>query len=82
MSYLTILRGVGAKIVLLPAIAFVLGLVIPGLLGYQLMLRQAERETHEKALASIRKATKLWIETSKEFGDAIPKPKGRRLVFA
>ena len=38
--------------------------------------------THEKALASIRKAMKLWMKTAKEFGDPIPKPKGRRLVFA
>ena len=24
----------------------------------------------------------LWIETAKEFGDPIPEPKGRRLIFA
>jgi predicted RNase H-like HicB family nuclease len=42
----------------------------------------AHGATHEKALASIGKAMKLWIETAKEFGHPIPKPKGRRLVFA
>jgi predicted RNase H-like HicB family nuclease len=38
--------------------------------------------SHEKALASIRKPMKLWIATAKEFGDSVPKPKGRRLLFA
>jgi predicted RNase H-like HicB family nuclease len=42
----------------------------------------AHGPTHERALASIRKAMKLWIKTAKEFGDPIPQPKGRRLVFA
>ena len=38
--------------------------------------------THEAALVSAQEAIQLWIETAKEFGDPIPKPKGRRLVFA
>ena len=42
----------------------------------------AHGDTHEIALASIRTAMELWIESAKEFGDPIPKPKGRRLVFA
>jgi predicted RNase H-like HicB family nuclease len=42
----------------------------------------AHGASHEKALANIRKAMKLWIATAKEFRQAIPKPKGRRLVFA
>jgi predicted RNase H-like HicB family nuclease len=42
----------------------------------------AHGATHEKALASARKAMKLWIDTARKFGDAVPKPKGRRLVFA
>ena len=42
----------------------------------------AHGATHEKALGQIRKAMKLWIETAKEFGHPIPKPKGRRLIFA
>ena len=42
----------------------------------------AHGATHEKALRSVRKAMKLWIATAKEFGDPVPKPKARRLVFA
>ena len=42
----------------------------------------AHGATHERALGSIRQAMKLWISTAKEFGHKIPKPKGRRLVFA
>ena len=42
----------------------------------------AHGESHEAALANIRSATELWIETAKEFGDPVPQPKGRRLVFA
>ena len=53
MSFLALFRGVSAKIVALPTLAFVLGMLIPGLLGYRLLLRQAERETHEKALVTL-----------------------------
>jgi predicted RNase H-like HicB family nuclease len=42
----------------------------------------AHGATHEKALASARKAMKLWLATAKDLGRPIPKPKGRRLVFA
>lgn len=42
----------------------------------------AHGDSPESALANIRQATKLWIKTAKEFGDPIPEPKGRRLVFA
>jgi predicted RNase H-like HicB family nuclease len=42
----------------------------------------AHGATHEKALASIRKAMKLWITTAREFGHQVPRAKGRRLVFA
>ena len=38
--------------------------------------------TQEAALASAQKAIRLWIDTAKEFGDPVPTPKGRRLVFA
>ncbi|MEW6234281.1 MAG: type II toxin-antitoxin system HicB family antitoxin [Candidatus Omnitrophota bacterium] len=38
--------------------------------------------SHEEALRNIHEAAQLWIDTALEFGDAIPKPKGRRLVFA
>jgi predicted RNase H-like HicB family nuclease len=42
----------------------------------------AHGTTYEKALASAKVAIRLWINTAKEFGDAIPEPKGRRLMFA
>ncbi len=42
----------------------------------------AHGPTQDEALANIREAMDLWIETSKEFGDPIPAPKGRRLQFA
>ena len=42
----------------------------------------AHGKTPEKALKSVNQAVELWIDTAKEFGDPIPKPKGRRLVFA
>ena len=42
----------------------------------------AHGATQEAALVSAQGAIRLWIETAKEFGDAVPKPKGRRLVFA
>jgi predicted RNase H-like HicB family nuclease len=42
----------------------------------------AHGETPEKALKSAKEATRLWIDTAKEFGDPIPQPKGARLIFA
>ena len=42
----------------------------------------AHGATQEAALVCAQEAIKLWIATAKEFGDPIPKPKGRRLVFA
>ena len=42
----------------------------------------AHGPTQETALASAQEAIRLWIETAKEFGDPIPEPKGRRLIFA
>jgi predicted RNase H-like HicB family nuclease len=42
----------------------------------------AHGETQENALRNINQAIELWIDTAKEFGDPIPEPKGRRLVFA
>ena len=38
--------------------------------------------THEEALANAKQAMQLWIDTANEHGDPIPKPKGRRLLFA
>jgi predicted RNase H-like HicB family nuclease len=42
----------------------------------------AHGPSHEEALANVRTATTLWIDTAREFGDPIPAPKGHRLVFA
>jgi predicted RNase H-like HicB family nuclease len=42
----------------------------------------AHGATQEDALANIKSATELWINTAKEFNDPIPAPKGRRLAFA
>jgi len=36
----------------------------------------------EEALGNAQDAIRLWIDTAKEFGDAIPGPKGRRLILA
>jgi predicted RNase H-like HicB family nuclease len=42
----------------------------------------AHGATHEVALANAQDAIRLWIDTATEFGDPIPVPKGRRLIFA
>lgn len=42
----------------------------------------AHGHTQEVALANVKEAVALWIETAQEFGDPIPEPKGRRLQFA
>lgn len=36
----------------------------------------------EAALANAQDAVQSWIDTAEEFGDPIPEPKGRRLLFA
>jgi predicted RNase H-like HicB family nuclease len=42
----------------------------------------AHGATHEAALATAQDAICLWIDTAIDFGDPIPVPKGRRLIFA
>ncbi len=42
----------------------------------------AHGETQEQALSNVQDAMTLWLETAKEFGDPIPEPKGRRLMYA
>ena len=42
----------------------------------------AHGATPEAALKEAHQAITLWIDTAKEFGDPVPVPKGRRLVFA
>ena len=42
----------------------------------------AHGSTPEEALANVKEAMQLWLDTAREFGDPIPEPKGRRLMFA
>lgn len=42
----------------------------------------AHGDTQERAFSSIREAMRLWLDTAREFGDAIPEPKGHRLAYA
>jgi predicted RNase H-like HicB family nuclease len=42
----------------------------------------AHGDSQETALANVKEAMQLWLETAKEFGDPIPEPKGERLMFA
>ncbi len=42
----------------------------------------AHGDSHVDALAHAKSAAELWLETAKEYGDPIPSPKGRRLLFA
>ena len=42
----------------------------------------AHRDCQEDALRNVNDATQLWIDTAREFGDAIPQPKGERLMYA
>jgi len=42
----------------------------------------AHGATHEEALAQVKEAMALWIETAQRDGQPVPAPKGRRLIFA
>ncbi len=42
----------------------------------------AHGSTPDEALANAQEAMQLWMDTAREFGDPIPEPKGRRLVYA
>ena len=42
----------------------------------------AHGDTQGKALENVREAMRLWMDTAREFGDAIPEPKGQRLAYA
>lgn len=50
---------------------------VPELLGCM-----AHGNTPEKALRNANDAIRLWIDTAKEFGDPVPEPRGKRLIFA
>ena len=42
----------------------------------------AHGDTHEMSLNNAKDALRLWIDTALEYGDPVPAPKGRRLVYA
>lgn len=42
----------------------------------------AHGATEESALQHVKEAIQLWMDTAREFGDPIPEPKGRRLMYA
>jgi predicted RNase H-like HicB family nuclease len=42
----------------------------------------AHGDTYESAASNANEAIQLWIDTARDFGDAIPEPKGQRLMLA
>ena len=42
----------------------------------------AHGPTPHETLANAQDAIQLWIDTAQEFGDPVPEPKERRLLFA
>ena len=42
----------------------------------------AHGDSYESALANAKQAIQLWIDAAQEYGDPIPDPKGRRLMYA
>lgn len=42
----------------------------------------AHGNSPKMALENAHEAIDLWLDTAKEFGDPIPQPKGRRLMYA
>jgi predicted RNase H-like HicB family nuclease len=42
----------------------------------------AHGSSPEESVSNARTAINLWIDTAKEFGDPVPEPKGRKLMFA
>lgn len=42
----------------------------------------AHGDTHELALAAVKQAMALWIETAQVNGRAVPQARGSRLLFA
>ncbi len=42
----------------------------------------AHGASQDEALSNAKEAIQLWLDTAREFGDTIPEPKGRRLIYA
>jgi predicted RNase H-like HicB family nuclease len=38
-------------------------------------------DTYEAALVNAQQAGQLWLDPAREFGDPVPEPTGRRLVY-
>ena len=43
---------------------------------------KAHGDSQKEALENAQEAIELWLDTEREFGDRIPEPKGRRLMYA
>jgi predicted RNase H-like HicB family nuclease len=43
---------------------------------------KAHGSSYDNALTNAQEAIALWTDTAKDFGDAIPQPKGSRLFYA
>ncbi|MHB8337859.1 MAG: type II toxin-antitoxin system HicB family antitoxin [Ignavibacteriaceae bacterium] len=43
---------------------------------------KAHGSSYSQAISNAEAAIELWVETAKEFNDAIPNPKGRKLQYA
>jgi predicted RNase H-like HicB family nuclease len=43
---------------------------------------KAHGASQKEALENAQQAIDLWLDTAREFGDPIPEPKGRRLMYA
>ena len=41
----------------------------------------AHGDTQEDALTNVKEAMRLWVDVAREFGDAVPEPRGR-LMYA
>jgi class 3 adenylate cyclase len=53
VSQIALYRSIGARIVTIPIVAFVVGLSIAGAMGFVQLQRWAERETREKAITTL-----------------------------
>ena len=43
---------------------------------------KAHGSSQREALENARQAIELWLDTARDFGDPLPEPKGRRLLYA
>jgi predicted RNase H-like HicB family nuclease len=58
------------------------GAMKTGYLWRELPGYMAHGGTEELVLKNIKDAIQLWIETTREFSDPVPEPKGCRLMYA